>query len=169
MHTVHIRLTLYFYILQEYLSQQDQIDQTGAYIKILKERIEELKRRKRHTDSTNLGESYKLPLLVIKELGADLEVGLITGLNKNFLLRQIISIIDEEGGEVVTVSISTIGEKIFHTIHAEVIAITKFFNARFSISIISRDIYALWGIHIYFWYYWVRRSLNSLIHKYSHP
>ncbi|KAI3464229.1 hypothetical protein Pfo_020892 [Paulownia fortunei] len=116
---------------KEFLSQQDQLEQAAGYIKILRERVEELRRRKTQAlmntdptiDVTNnappIGGS-NLPILRIRDLNSSLEVVLISGLRKNFVLHQVISILEQEGTEAVTVSLSTIGDKIFHTLHAQV-------------------------------------------------
>ncbi|KAI3464227.1 hypothetical protein Pfo_020890 [Paulownia fortunei] len=116
---------------KKFLSQQDQLEQAAGYIKILRERVEELRRRKTqalmNTDPTidvtnnapTIGGS-NLPILKIRDLNSSLEVVLISGLWKNFMLHQVISILEEEGAQVVTVSLSTIGDKIFHTLHAQV-------------------------------------------------
>ncbi|KAI3464068.1 hypothetical protein Pfo_020731 [Paulownia fortunei] len=116
---------------KEFLSQQDQLEQAAGYIKILRERVEELRRRKTqalmNTDPTidvtnntpTIGGS-NLPILRIRDLNSSLEVVLISGLQINFVLHQVISILEQEGTEVVTVSLSTIGDKIFHTLHAQV-------------------------------------------------
>ncbi|KAI3464067.1 hypothetical protein Pfo_020730 [Paulownia fortunei] len=116
---------------KEFLSEQDQLEQAAGYIKLLRERIEELRRRKTqlliNTDSmidvTNNAVTMSgsnLPILEIRDLNSSLEVVLISGLRKNFMLHQVISILEEEGAQVVTVSLSTIGDKIFHTLHAQV-------------------------------------------------
>ncbi|KAI3472779.1 hypothetical protein Pfo_031094 [Paulownia fortunei] len=116
---------------KEFLSQQDQLEQAAGYIKLLRERIEELRRRKtkalRNTDSTIditrnavTMSGSNLPILKIRDLNSSLEVVLISGLRKNFMLHQVISILEEEGALVVSVSLSTIGDKIFHTLHAQV-------------------------------------------------
>ncbi|KAI3464070.1 hypothetical protein Pfo_020733 [Paulownia fortunei] len=108
-----------------------QLEQAAGYIKLLRERIEELRRRKTqalmNTDSTIditsnavTMSGSNLPILKIRDLNSSLEVVLISGLRKNFMLHQVISILEQEGAEVVSVSLSTIGDKIFHTLHAQV-------------------------------------------------
>ncbi|KAL0421812.1 UNVERIFIED_CONTAM: Transcription factor [Sesamum latifolium] len=113
----------------EELSQRDQVEEATAYIKLLTQRVEEMKRRKsealmRSTASASSGGSMggsKLPVLKVRELaGSNLEVVLISGLCKTFMLHQIISILQQEGAEVVDVNISNIGAQIFHTILAQV-------------------------------------------------
>lgn len=99
------------------------------YILWIRERIDKLKGKKEQAMSMmssnqsndgffNIG--TKLPLLEIRDLGSAIEVMLITGLNKNFMLYQVICVLEEEGAEVVTANFSTISDKIFYTIHAKV-------------------------------------------------
>ncbi|XP_044484977.1 transcription factor bHLH162-like [Mangifera indica] len=115
---------------KDMLSQQDQLDLAAAYIKQLRDRIEKLKEMREEatkstktsnsniTDTTNIG--LRLPLVELREVGPTIEVVLITGLQKNFMLYEVISILEEEGAEVVNASFSTLGDKLFHSIHAQV-------------------------------------------------
>ncbi|KAM7479917.1 hypothetical protein LguiA_028130 [Lonicera macranthoides] len=115
---------------KELLSQQDQLDQAACYINKLREKIEELKRKKELATSmtgpaNNINDSsmnfgLRLPLVEFRDLGSTLEVVLITGLKKNFMLFQVISVLEEEGADVVSASFSTVGDKVFHIIHAQV-------------------------------------------------
>ncbi|KAL2253969.1 UNVERIFIED_CONTAM: Transcription factor [Sesamum indicum] len=109
----------------EELSQKDQVEQATTYIKLLTQRVEEMRRRKSQalmtaSASTSIMGGSKLPVLEIRELGSNLEVVLISGLCKTFMLHQIISILQEEGAEVVNVNVSNIAGQTFHTIHAQV-------------------------------------------------
>ncbi|XP_011087146.1 uncharacterized protein LOC105168709 [Sesamum indicum] len=119
---------------KELLSQQDQLEQATTYIKLLAARVEEMKRRKTQAVMTSttanptrssknnagfMGRS-KPPVVKIRELGSNLEVVLISGLCKTVMLHQVISIIEQEGAEVVNVNLSNIAGQIFHTIHAQV-------------------------------------------------
>ncbi|XVF54140.1 hypothetical protein PTKIN_Ptkin05aG0156800 [Pterospermum kingtungense] len=118
---------------KEILSQQDQLDLAAAYIKQLKERVEKLKEMKEQVMKSMEASSSSgaintiasvgltLPVVELKDLGSSIEVILITGLNKNFMFYEIISILEQEGGEVLSASFSTVGGKIFHTLHAQVI------------------------------------------------
>ncbi|KAF8399261.1 hypothetical protein HHK36_015126 [Tetracentron sinense] len=111
------------------LSQQDQLDHAAVYIKQLQEKIEELKGRKelamsaqgidrKIRDSVTIG--LRLPVVELRDLGSTLEVILISGLDKNFMFYEVISVIEEEGAEVVNASFSIVGDKVFHTIHSQV-------------------------------------------------
>ncbi|TKY55191.1 Transcription factor bHLH36 [Spatholobus suberectus] len=116
---------------KDMLSQQDQLDLAATYIKHLRERIEKLKGEKEQAMNTMRSNSNQnndrifnigsqLPLLEIRDLGSGIEVMLISGLNKNFMLYEIISVLEEEGAEVVTANFSTVADKIFYTVHAQV-------------------------------------------------
>ncbi|KAJ7945884.1 Transcription factor like [Quillaja saponaria] len=121
---------------QDMVSQQDQLDLAATYIKRLTENIDKLKRRKEQamesfngetstsTDNNNMNDTLmtqsRLPVIELIDLGSGIEVVLISGLKKNFMMYEIISVLEEEGAEVVSASFSTLGDKIFHTIHAQV-------------------------------------------------
>ncbi|KAF8037181.1 hypothetical protein BT93_B0172 [Corymbia citriodora subsp. variegata] len=129
---------------KDMLSQQDQIDQAAAYIAQLKERVERLKAKKelvaarldvgrsraaagRGNGSAALdGGAFRrasaLPVVNIRDWDSGLEVTLISGCgaSKSFMLYEVIGILEEEGAEVVSASISNIGDKVFHTLHAQV-------------------------------------------------
>lgn len=109
------------------LPQQDQLDLAAGYIKHLSERIEKLKRQKEQamelnrTNSKMLTVDTKLPVLEVRELGSGIEVVLVSALsNKTFMLYEVISILEEEGAQVVTANFSTVGDKIFYIVHAQV-------------------------------------------------
>lgn len=62
----------------------------------------------------------KLPMLELRELGPGIEVMLLSGSNKTVMLYEVISVLEEEGAEVVSANISTIGNKIVYVVHAQV-------------------------------------------------
>jgi len=116
-------------MFQDMLSQQDQLDLAATYIKHLRERIEKLKgekeqamsmKRTTHTNNGIFDIDSQMPLLEIKELASGIEVMLISGANKNFMFYEVISVLQEEGAEVVTANFSTVADKIFYTVHAQV-------------------------------------------------
>ncbi|XP_020227946.1 transcription factor bHLH168 [Cajanus cajan] len=114
---------------KDMLSQQDQLDLAATYIKHLRERIEKLKGEKEQAMNMmrsnqnnnkifNIG--LELPLLNIQYFDSGIEVMLISGLNKNFMLYEVISVLEEEGAEVVSANFSTVADKIVYTLHAQV-------------------------------------------------
>lgn len=132
--------------MQEFLSHLDQIDEAAAYIKIMRERIEGLNRRKaelmKNSDATKneannaanyVGVGSKLPILTVKELGFGVEVVLISGLNNNFMISKVITVIEQDAAQVLTVNISRIGDKIIHTLHVQVMIIVYFFFRKINV------------------------------------
>ncbi|XP_017216185.1 transcription factor bHLH162 [Daucus carota subsp. sativus] len=119
----------YFNPSRELLSQQAQLDQTAAYIKELKERIDELKVKKQlltpmssssHTSSP-ASSSFIVPVVELRELGSsNIEVVVVSGLAKNFRLCDVISVLQEEGTDVISINVSSVGDRVFHTLHAQV-------------------------------------------------
>ncbi|KAG5618342.1 hypothetical protein H5410_018166 [Solanum commersonii] len=55
-------------------------------------------------------------MVEVRELDSTLEVILVSGLQKNFTLQEVIIIIEQEGAQVVSANYSTIDD----TIHAQV-------------------------------------------------
>ncbi|MCD7451230.1 hypothetical protein HAX54_010246 [Datura stramonium] len=114
---------------KEVLTQQDQVDKAITYIGQLKERVDVLKRRKDEVVAQGTDDhSYKFmpttpvttPMVEVRELGSTIEVIIICGLQNNFTLQEVIIILEEEGAQVVTANYSTIGDKVFYTIHTQV-------------------------------------------------
>lgn len=119
----------YFKPSRDMLSQQDQLDQTAAYIKELKERIDELKVKKEllapmsmdGTMRSSISTSFIVPVVELRELGSsNIEVVVVSGLDKNFRLCDVISVLQEEGTDVISTNISRVGDRVFHTLHAQV-------------------------------------------------
>ncbi|KAI8543638.1 hypothetical protein RHMOL_Rhmol08G0234200 [Rhododendron molle] len=110
-------------------SRQHQLDGAGTYIKLLEKRVEELKARRaalamgNHDSTANDGNTsikIEMPVVELREcLGSSLEVVLITGLKKNFTISEVIGVIEGEGAEVVSARLSAVGDKVFHTLHAQ--------------------------------------------------
>ncbi|KAK8686761.1 hypothetical protein V6N13_125780 [Hibiscus sabdariffa] len=114
------------------VTQQGLLDLAAAYIKHLTERIERLKKMKEEAmksiepsgsimETTTAPVCLSSPVFELRDFGSAIELVLITGLNRNFMLYQVISILEQEGAEVVSASFSTVGGKIFHSLHARVI------------------------------------------------
>ena len=108
------------------LSQQDQLDIATSYIQQLTGKIDKLKAQKeeaakaKEASNVNITIGSRLPVIEIKDMGSSIKVILISGLNKNFMLYEVISVLEEEGAEVVSASFSTVGDKVFHSLYAQV-------------------------------------------------
>ncbi|KAG0493509.1 hypothetical protein HPP92_004503 [Vanilla planifolia] len=93
------------YISKDAMSQHDHLDQAAAYILKLRHGIERLKQRKESkpalesikqpTKNGRLG--FKLPVIEVRHQEPNLEVLLISGLEKRFAFHEVIGILEEEG------------------------------------------------------------------------
>uniref|UniRef100_A0ACD5VN14 Uncharacterized protein n=1 Tax=Avena sativa TaxID=4498 RepID=A0ACD5VN14_AVESA len=119
------------------ITQLDQLDSAAAYIKQLKGRIDELKRRKERgagagagagcsSSSSAGGNTYKgapapasLPVIEVRHQDATLDVALVSEAGKPFKLHEVIAVLEQEGAEVVSASFSVVADKIFYTLHSQ--------------------------------------------------
>ncbi|URE40179.1 Transcription factor bHLH36 [Musa troglodytarum] len=110
------------------LTQQNQLDQAASYVKELRERIDTMKQRKdsrtgiKETikdSSSGLAMEFRLPVIQVRHQDSKSEVVLISGIDKRFAFHEVICVLEEEGAQVLNASFSTVGEKIFHTIHSQ--------------------------------------------------
>ncbi|XP_062191458.1 transcription factor bHLH167-like [Phragmites australis] len=118
------------------VTQLDHLDNAAAYIKQLKERIDELKRRKESgghggfRSSSYEGTSataattgaVRMPVIEVRYQHATLDVVLISEAGRPFKLHEVITVLEQEGAEVVSASFSVIGDKIFYTIHSQALS-----------------------------------------------
>ncbi|CAL5418946.1 unnamed protein product [Camellia sinensis] len=107
---------------EEGLPLRDMLKQATKYVVELKQNVEELKRRKAALKGDEGGsKEERLPVLMVRNMGSTLEVNLSTGLDKEFKLHEVLSVLKEEGVEVVSASYTTVGNQIFYTIHAQIL------------------------------------------------
>ncbi|KAK4589910.1 hypothetical protein RGQ29_020477 [Quercus rubra] len=116
--------------LQEVTSLPDQLDEAANYIKRLQTKLERMKEKKNNlmgiheksNASTDCGMTmgFKPPQIEIHEVGSALEVVLITGLDFQFMFKETIRVLHEEGAEIVNASFTVVEDTVFHTIHSKV-------------------------------------------------
>ena len=113
-------------------TQLDQLDSAAAYIKQLRGRIDDLKRRKQAalsggtagcSSSVSAGD-YKaqttsLPVIEVRHHDGTLDVALVSEVGRPFRLHEVIAVLEQEGAEVVSASFSLVGDKIFYTVHSQ--------------------------------------------------
>ena len=124
------------------MTQLDQLDSAAAYIKQLKERIEALKQRKAGgpgpaagcaaaaaaaqasgvSSGGGGGGGVRMPVIEVRYQDGTLDVVLISDAGRPFKLHQVITVLEQEGAEVVSASFSVIGDKIFYTIHSQALS-----------------------------------------------
>ncbi|CAL5418943.1 unnamed protein product [Camellia sinensis] len=102
------------------LPLRDMLEQATKYVVELKQNVEELKRRKAALKGDEGGsKKERLPVLMVRHMGSALEVILSAGLDKKFKLHEVLSVLKEEGLEVVGASYSNVENQTFYTIHAQ--------------------------------------------------
>lgn len=79
------------------------------------------------TETNGVTVGFQLPILEVRHRDMDLEILLISRASKRFMFHEVINVLEEEGADVVNASFSTVGDKIFHTIHSKVIITLLFF------------------------------------------
>ncbi|XP_066314033.1 transcription factor bHLH168-like [Miscanthus floridulus] len=116
-----------------------QLDSAAAYIKQLKGRIEALKQRKAGgpgpaagcngsggavtaSSGAGSGGGVRMPVIEVRYQDGTLDVVLISDAGRPFKLHQVITVLEQEGAEVVSASFSVIGDKIFYTIHSQALS-----------------------------------------------
>jgi hypothetical protein len=114
------------------VTQLDQLDSAAAYIKQLKERIEALKQRKAggpgqaagcaSASGVSSGGGVRMPVIEVRYQDGTLDVVLISDAGRPFKLHQVITVLEQDGAEVVSASFSVIGDKIFYTIHSQALS-----------------------------------------------
>ena len=109
------------------------LDQATTHVKQLGQRVEMLKQKKQLLEGSSsiddqttgirdhmMGGAW-LPVLTVSDLGSMLEVCVKSGSNKKFMLHQVIQVLVEEAAQVVALSYSNVGDRIFYKINAQVL------------------------------------------------
>ncbi|KAF7034180.1 hypothetical protein CFC21_045228 [Triticum aestivum] len=113
-------------------TQLDQLDSAAAYIKQLRGRIDDLKRRKQAALSGNTvgcsssvsagdykSQTAALPVIEVRHQDGTLDVALASEAGRPFRLHEVIAVLEQEGADVVSASFSVVGDKIFYTVHSQ--------------------------------------------------
>ncbi|RWV93789.1 hypothetical protein GW17_00043725, partial [Ensete ventricosum] len=82
------------------MTQQDQLDQAFYYIKELKERVDRLRELKETRSRVMIG--FRPSHVEVRNL----EVILVRGSRTRFMFHEVISVLEEEGVEVISASFS---------------------------------------------------------------
>ncbi|KAI5003875.1 hypothetical protein ZWY2020_031118 [Hordeum vulgare] len=141
------------------MSQLDRLDEAASYIKKLKERVDELQHRRssmqamaaaRGTSRTSThtttpttsggagspeGEKHweaSVPVVEVRQHSdTSMDVVLVCSTKRPIMLHEVITILEEEGADVVNANQSVAGHNIFYTIH------TQAFSPRIGIDVSS--------------------------------
>jgi len=137
------------------MTQLGSLDEAAAYIKKLKERVDELQQKRSSAqlmaaDTSGGGggggsvastsaaataasggarseedaadEAAEAPVVEVVHYndGSSLDVVLISSVERPFKLHEVVTVLEEEGAEIINANLSVVGRKIFHTIHCRV-------------------------------------------------
>ncbi|KAF0898956.1 hypothetical protein E2562_012654 [Oryza meyeriana var. granulata] len=112
---------------KESVTQLDHLEQAAAYIKQLKGRIDELKKRKQQAaavTSSGNGGGKGMPVVEVRCQEGTLDVVVVSeaaaaGSDRAVRLHEVIAVLEEEDAEVVNASFSVVGDKMFYTLHSQ--------------------------------------------------
>ncbi|KAJ9176395.1 hypothetical protein P3X46_011712 [Hevea brasiliensis] len=105
------------------LSGPEVLDQATSHVKQLQGRIEELMNRRKEMQPTMKSSSARIPALNIRTRDTILEVNLITGLQKNFMLHEIINVLQEEGADIINFAYRSTCDSVLYSIRAQAISV----------------------------------------------
>ncbi|CAO2193283.1 unnamed protein product [Urochloa humidicola] len=139
------------YSSKDMMTQQASLDEAAAYIKKLKERVDELQQKRTSaqllagmkgggggggasastamTTTSSGGGSEEAdeedmaappPVVEVRQHhdGSSLDVVLVSSVLRPFKLHDVVTVLEEEGAEVINANFSVAGRKIFYTIHS---------------------------------------------------
>ncbi|KAK0589872.1 hypothetical protein LWI29_019510 [Acer saccharum] len=113
------------------LSVAEILKEATSYIQQLQRNGELLERKKAllkgdddidHKTSNIIGSSSNLPIINFTTSDSILEVNLVSALNKNFMLYEIINVLLEEGAEVVHAAHTNAGDKSIYVVKSKAIS-----------------------------------------------
>jgi hypothetical protein len=173
---------------QDAMTQMGSLDEAAAYIKKLKERVEELQQRRSAAQLMAAGmvgggsaastsaatttvmsggggarseeaageEAVEAPVVEVLHRdhdGSSLDVVLISGVERPFKLHEVVTVLEEEGAEIVNANLSVADRKVFHTIHCRVRFSNDFFFICACVSICwcqitGTEVSRPWQMHI---------------------
>jgi len=136
------------------MTQLGSLDEAAAYIKKLKERVDELQQKRSSAQLMAAGtsggggggsvaststataaasggarseedaadEAAEAPVVEVVHYndGSSLDVVLISSVERPFKLHEVVTVLEEEGAEIINANLSVASRKIFHTIHCRV-------------------------------------------------
>ncbi|CAL4977330.1 unnamed protein product [Urochloa decumbens] len=136
------------------MTQLGSLDEAAAYIKKLKERVDELKQKRisaqlmaagmggggggggraastsaatsgggaRSSSEETSEEAVEAPVVEVLHHhdGSSLDVVLISSVDRQFKLHEVVTVLEEEGAEIINANLSVSGRRVFHNIHCRI-------------------------------------------------
>ncbi|KAL6847739.1 hypothetical protein ACP4OV_021867 [Aristida adscensionis] len=134
------------YSSKDTMTQLGSLDEAAAYIKKLKERVDELQQKRSSAQhaagiggsgagastsavaatasggaaAEDLEVAVEAPVVEVQQYhdGSILDVVLISSVERPFKLHEVVTVLEEEGAEIISANYSVTGQKIFYTIHS---------------------------------------------------
>lgn len=131
------------------LSQLSSLDEAAAYIKKLKERVDELQQKRSSaamrgggagastsvpaatmtsgdavSEEASADGAVAAPVVEVRQHnndGSSLDVVLISSVERPFKIHEVVTVLEEEGAEIINANFSDTGQQIFYNIHCRVI------------------------------------------------
>ncbi|OMO53332.1 hypothetical protein COLO4_36774 [Corchorus olitorius] len=107
------------------MSIPELVEHATIYVTQVQKRMEELKQMKVRLEiSKKMTTSGTIvsPVISITDLGSTIEVNVMAGMDMRFVLCDIISILEEEGAQVVNAAYHNLGNMILLSIHSTQVA-----------------------------------------------
>ncbi|XP_039034567.1 transcription factor bHLH162-like [Hibiscus syriacus] len=99
-------------------SLPDQLEEAAKYIKRLQTNLERMKQERRLTRSKQQQQWLEITSSrEIHEMGSSLVIGLTTDREKQFVFKEMVRVLHEEGADIVNAGFSVVDDTAFHTIH----------------------------------------------------
>ncbi|KAL3511285.1 hypothetical protein ACH5RR_030686 [Cinchona calisaya] len=121
MNNLYSRLASLLPPSQAELPKPALLDYSSTYVKILQKRIRELEAKKEElkSETSTSAKDSTLQAIEVIEKGSIVEVNLVTGLNKGFMLHEVINILEEEGAQILSANYSASTDRVFCTISSQ--------------------------------------------------
>ncbi|XVE92439.1 hypothetical protein REPUB_Repub01dG0097500 [Reevesia pubescens] len=108
------------------MSIPELVEHATLYINQLQKQMEELKQRKVQLEAEHIQpQAVKAetisPVIDITDLGSTMEINLVAGRKTKFALCDIISILEEEGAQVISATYHNAGKKVLFSIHSQAV------------------------------------------------
>jgi hypothetical protein len=178
------------------MTQLGSLDEAAAYIKKLKERVDELQQKRRSAqllastrgggigasvatmNGDDAGSSEEAAVIVEDEAvapvvevrhhpdGSSLDVVLISSVERPFKMHEVVTVLEEEGAEIINANFSVAGQKLFYTIHSRVQCFIHFSTVFYT------AVYKSWvtenrrcGTQIVFFFFFLNQPLKWMQHE----
>ncbi|XP_021293485.1 transcription factor bHLH167-like [Herrania umbratica] len=95
------------------------LERATIYVNQLQKRTEELKQKKAQLEEGQSTATRISPVIKITDFDSTIQVNLVAGTDMKFALCDIISILEEEGAEVLSATYHIVGNKVVLSLHSQ--------------------------------------------------